>query len=592
MIRLIKRILELSGRERQKMIGSFVFSLLDSVFEMLPVMAILTVLSGLLSASDGGTMPAYTIWYSLIIMVISIAGRIVFNNLSCTKRTLGSFSMCAEKRLEIGERMKRVPMGYFNENRLGEIAAAVTTTLGDIENNAVTILEKVAGGFIHAIVIGIWLLFYEWHIGVLSFLGMAVSMLIYTAIQKAGKRLSPKRQAAQVRLVTGVLEYIQGMGVVKAFGLDGSSGRAVKAAIEESANANIRLESTFSFLTGTYQSVFKVAKSSIPVVAPYLLSGGKITPEKCLLLLVAGFMIYSGVETAGSMASVARVIEASLDRLEDVCDTPLLDENGADISPEHFDIEINNVSFAYDKDDVIRDASVKIPEKTTCAIVGPSGSGKTTLVSLVARFWDVRKGNILVGGHDVREYTCDSLLRNFSIVFQNVYLFEDTIENNIKFGNHDATHEMVVQAAKKACCHDFISALPEGYQTLVGEGGASLSGGERQRISIARAILKDAPIVILDEATASVDPENERELQHAIEELTRDKTILMIAHRLSTVRSADKILVLDKGRIVQQGTHPELMREQGLYRRFVNIREQAIGWKLGTENVKPKGESL
>ena len=239
-------------------------------------------------------------------------------------------------------------------------------------------------------------------------------------------------------------------------------------------------------------------------------------------------------------------------------DTPVLDEHGGDIPLDHYDIELAHVSFAYGQENVLQDVSAIIPEKTTCAVVGPSGSGKTTLVSLIARFWDVQEGKICVGGHDVKDFTCDSLLKNFSIVFQNVYLFEDTIENNIKFGRPDATREDVIEAAKKACCHEFISALPEGYHTLVGEGGASLSGGERQRISIARAILKDA-----------------------IAELTKDKTIIMIAHRLSTVRNADQILVLDKGRIVQCGTHRELMEEQGLYRRFIQMRETAIGWNLG-----------
>lgn len=584
MIHLIRRLLDFSGKERNALIVSFIFSLLNAIFEMLPIIAILTVLSEMFSTVDGGLMSASTVWKSFVIMLASIAGRIVFSNLSCMKRTIGSFSMCANKRLEIGERLKRIPMGYFSDNRLGDIAAAVTTTLEDIENNAVTVLEKVAGGFIHAIVIGIWLLSYEWHIGLLSFIGLGVSLLIYAGIQKAGKRLSPKRQEAQVNLVTGVLEYVQGMGVVKAFGLGETSEKGMNAAIEESADANIRLERVFSFLIGIYLTVFKLVRSSILIVAPYLLLGGEITSVKCLLLLVSSFMIYSGAEMFGSMASIARVIEASLDRLDNVLDMPVLDEQGTDIMPEHFDIELEHVSFSYGGENVIRDVSVKIPEGTTCALVGPSGSGKTTLVSLVARFWDVQEGNIRIGGYDVKEYTCDSLLRNFSIVFQNVYLFEDTIENNIKFGASDATHEMVVKAAKKACCHDFISELPEGYQTLVGEGGASLSGGERQRISIARAILKDAPIVILDEATASVDPENERELQQAIAELTKDKTILMIAHRLSTIRNADQILVLDKGCIVQQGTHQALMQQEGLYRRFVDIRKQAIGWQISVEH--------
>lgn len=583
MTNMIKRLLKFSGGKRNDLIASFVFSLLDSVFEMLPIMAILTVLSALLTVAEGGVMAASTIWASLGIMVISIAGRIFFNNLSCVKRTLGSFAMCAQKRLEIGEHMKRVPMGYFSENRLGEIAAAATTTLGDIENNAVSVLERVAGGFIHAIVIGVWLLIYEWCIGLLMFAGLAVSMLVYAGIQRAAKRLSPRRQAAQASLVTCFLEYIQGMGVVKAFGLGERSGKAVNEAICESAKANILLESTFSALTGVYQTVFKLSRSAILVVAPYLLLGGEITPVKCLLLLVSSFMIYSSVELVGSMASVARVIDASLDRLDAVMDTPVLDEHGSDIAPKHFDIELQNVSFAYGKEDVLHDITITIPEKTSCAVVGPSGSGKTTLVSLIARFWDVREGKISLGGHDVRDYTCDSLLKNFSIVFQRVYLFEDTIENNIRFGCPNASHEQVVAAAQKACCHDFISALPEGYRTKVGEGGASLSGGEKQRISIARAILKDAPIIILDEATASVDPENERELQSAISALTKDKTIIMIAHRLSTVRNADQIIVLDEGRIVQRGTHRELMKQDGLYRRFVDIREQAIGWRLEGE---------
>ena len=405
--------------------------------------------------------------------------------------------------------------------------------------------------------------------------------MIYAKTQKAGVKHSPRRQAAQVGLVTGVLEYIQGMSVVKAFGLANRSDKSIDAAISESAEANISLEKVFSILAAFFQMVFKFARFAILTVSPYLLMNGETTPEKCLLLIVASFMIYTTVELAGSTAAVARVVDASLDRLDSISKMPLLDEYGTDFAPKTYDITVSNVSFAYDENEVIRNVSFSVPQGTSCAVVGPSGSGKTTLCSLIARFWDVNEGEILLGGINVKDYTCDSLLKNFSIVFQKVYLFEDTIENNILFGKPQATREEMILAAKKACCHDFISALPDGYDTKVGEGGANLSGGEKQRISIARAILKDAPVIILDEATASVDPENEQELQQAISELTKNKTLLMIAHRLNTVREADQILVLDDGQIVQKGKHLELMHQEGLYRRFVEIRENAIGWELG-----------
>lgn len=581
MIQMFRRLLDFSGAERKTLVLSFVFHMCNSVFEMLPIMAVLTVLSGILSSVSNGEMPAKTVWVSFAVMLLSILGRIIFTNISSVKRTLGSFSMCTVWRMELGEKLKRVPMGYFNEHRLGDITAAVTTTLGDLENNAVVIMEAVAGGFIHAVVIGIWLLFYEWEIGILMFAGLFFSLLIYTKTQKAGVKYSPRRQAAQAGLVAAVLEYIQGMAVVKAFGLADRSDKSMDAAICESAEANIVLEKVFSGLSAAFQTVFKFARFAILITAPYLLMNGEMSPEKCLLLIVASFMIYTTVELAGSTAAVARVVDASLDRLEGISKMPILDEHGTDLSPDIYDISVSNISFSYDEKEVIHNVSFSVPQGTSCAIVGPSGSGKTTLCSLIARFWDVKEGEILLGGTNVKDYTCDSLLRNFSIVFQRVYLFEDTIENNILFGKPHATREEMISAAKKACCHDFISALPDGYQTKVGEGGATLSGGEKQRISIARAILKDAPIVILDEATASVDPENERELQQAISELTKDKTLLMIAHRLNTIRTADQILVLEDGRIVQEGKHQELIEQEGLYRRFVAIREKAIGWELG-----------
>ncbi|MFV0362442.1 MAG: ABC transporter ATP-binding protein [Suipraeoptans sp.] len=586
MLKLIKRLLAFSGENRKDFLLSFAASLLHAMFEAIPAMAVLNVLISIIGTLNGTReMTIADIWIPFGIMLVSVIGKIITEDISSKKRTLGSFSMCAQKRLEIGEMLKRVPMGYFNQNRLGDITATVTTTLGDIETNAVSVLSKVAGGLIYSVVIITWLFIYEWHIGLISLIGLLIALLVYGLLQRVSKRLSPQRQNAQVGLVTAFLEYIQGMAVVKAFGLGDQSGRAVDKAIDESCAANTKLESVFSSLIGVYQSVFKFTASAVLVVAPALVLNTEITLENGLLLVIASFMIYSQMEIFGSASSLGRVIEASLDKMDFLWNTPLLDENGQDIQPGSFDIKMDSVSFSYGKVQTLKNISFNIPQKTTTAIVGPSGSGKTTLCNLIARFWDVQKGQVLVGGVDVREYTCDSLLRNFSMVFQNVYLFEDTIANNIRFGKPGASMDQVIEAAKKAQSHDFISSLPDGYNTLVGEGGSSLSGGEKQRISIARAILKDAPIVILDEATASVDPENEAALQSAIEVLTRNKTRIMIAHRLSTVRSADQILVLDKGEIVQRGTHAELSGQEGVYKRFISIREEAISWTFaGTDS--------
>lgn len=581
MIRLTKRLLAFSGTQRKSLLLSFLFTILNAFFEILPLLAVLAVLMETLDGLAGRPLTTTPVWASLGIMVVAVIGQIVSTNLASSRRVFGSFAMCAQKRLEIGERLKRVLMGYFDEKRLGDITAAATTTLDDVETNAVTVMEILAGGFLQAVVISVWLLAYEWRIGVLALAGLAAAMLVYMLTQRVGDAYSPRRQAAQATLVASVLEHIQGMAVVKAFGLGTRTNRAIDDAIAESSAANIALERAFSSVSSVYQTIFRIIRSAFLIVTPYLLLGGEVSPEKCLLLIVASFMVYSAAEVAGSVSSLARVIDVSLDRIDDVMRMPLIDEDGTDIVPETFDVSVENVTFSYSPGEkVIDNVSFAVPQGTTCAIVGLSGSGKTTLCSLIARFWDVDEGRIALGGVDVRDYTCDSLLANFAIVFQDVYLFNDTVEDNIRFGRPDATDEEVRDAARKARCHTFISQLPDGYKTMVGEGGASLSGGEKQRISIARALLKDAPLVILDEATASVDPENERELQRAIAELTRDKTIIMIAHHLSTVRDAERIIVLDEGCIAQSGTHAELMAQQGLYRRLVETRQSAIGWTI------------
>lgn len=381
------------------------------------------------------------------------------------------------------------------------------------------------------------------------------------------------------------MEYVQGIGVVRSYNLDKTANKTVDQAIKENEDINFRMEKNFIPYMSLQSFVLKLFGMLMILVPITFYLNGSMELITCLLMMVSSFIIYGQLDSAGSFSALLRVMDLSMDKIDEIFDTPVMDVNGKDVIPGSFGIRGENVNFSYDKQKIIDDVSFSIPQGTTTAIVGPSGGGKTTLCHLMARFWDVDGGKITLGGMDVREYTLDSLLSNFSMVFQNVYLFNDTIINNIKFGKPNATMDEVIAAAKKACCHDFISQLPNGYDTVIGESGATISGGEKQRISIARALLKDAPIIILDEATANVDPENEQQLQAAIRELTRNKTIVMIAHRLKTVQNADQILVLDDGKIVQRGTHDELIGQKGIYADFIGIRRKAIGLKLKTENI-------
>ena len=576
MFKTFKKFFQFAGEQKGKLQKGIVFAVIHSIFEAIQLMALATVLQALTE----GTMAASTAWLSLGIMVVSVAGTVVTGHISRMSEINGSYLMCAEKRIKIGDRMKYMPMGYFNSHSLGNITAAVTTTMADVEEIAPRVIDKSINGLIHAVIIAIAVTLFDWRIGLIVIAGIVLFIGVNSLLQRKSRKLAPKRQAAQAKLVEAVLEYVQGMSVVKAFNLDKTANKTIDKAIADCENNNFGLEKAYIPYFGVQQLILRLTSVAVVFISILFCLNGTLEPFMCLLMMVSAFIIYSQLEVAGSMSSLLRSIDVSMDRVDEIHRTPVIDETGQALSASRHDIEFSHVDFSYDKKKIIDNVSFKIPQGTTTAVVGPSGGGKTTLCNLMARFWDVDGGAVTLGGKNVKDYTLDSLLQNISMVFQNVYLFNDTIANNIKFGKPDATMDEVIKAAKKACCHEFITALPDGYDTVIGEGGATVSGGEKQRISIARAMLKDAPVIILDEATANVDPENESKLQAAIAELTRNKTIVMIAHRLKTVRNADQILVIADGKIVQRGTHDELIKQPGIYTDFIGVRQKAIGWKL------------
>ena len=577
MIQIFRRFFDFCGEtNKRKFTKSIFLGVLKALFEALKIPAIAVTLQGVLS----GNLTAQHILLSLGIMLFSIAGNAFANYRSTMLQCEAGYGTCADKRIEIAEHLKYLPMGYFNQNSLGYITSVATNSMEALADVATRVVMMVTQGILTTAVVVLMICAFDLRIGGIAILGVLLFFAVNSLLQKKAKEIAPTKDAADRKLVEKVLEYIQGIAEVKSYNLTGEKSKALNRAVDENTAANIKLEITFvpiMFLQSLTAKLIGVVIAGVSV-AFYL--NGTMELLNAVVMVIAAFILFGALDSAGSYSALLRNVDLNVSKAQSVLDMPTMDIDGRDITPSNYDIDVENVEFSYDKRKIIDGVSVHIPQKTTTAIVGPSGGGKTTLCHLIARFWDVDRGCVRVGGMNVKDYSMDSLMKNFSFVFQSVYLFQDTIANNIRFGQPDAPMEKVIEAARKACCHDFIMALPDGYETIIGEGGANLSGGEKQRISIARAIMKDAPIIILDEATANVDPESEQELTAAIEALTKEKTIMMIAHRLKTVRHADNILVIDGGKIVQSGTHDELMHQGGIYRRFVESRELAVGWKV------------
>ena len=577
MFKILKNFFDFCNAEdRKRFYISIVLSLLQAMFEALKIPAIACMVNALLD----GNVTMKTCMTCLCIMLVSIIGAGIAKSKATMLQTEGGYNTCANKRMQLAEHLRYLPMGYYNENSLGRIMSVTTNTMQNLENVATRVVMLVCSGLLSTAVITIMLMVFDIRIGLILCGGLAGFFLINSGMMKESASMAKQKIEKDSALVAKVIEYIQGIFEVRTFRLTGKRSKELNIAIDENEQANSVMElKLIPYMT--LQSFWLKALGTIIVLASALLHiGGSMDLLTTIIMIISSYLIYAQLDNAGKYSALLRTVDVSVKQAQEILATSQMDISGEDIQLAHFDIKAENIGFAYERRKIIDGVTLSIPEHTTTAIVGPSGGGKTTLTSLLSRFWDVDEGRVTLDGKDVREYSMDALMKNYSFVFQRVYLFADTIANNIRFGQPDASMEKVIEAAKKACCHDFIMQLPDGYDTVIGEGGASLSGGEKQRISIARAIMKDAPIIVLDEATANVDPENEADLMKAIDALTKEKTIIMIAHRLKTVRNADQIIVIDGGKIAQQGKHDSLMCENGIYRSFVESRREAASWRL------------
>lgn len=585
MFKTIKRIIDWCGEFKGRLYAGFVVSFFSHIFAAMPVMVAAYAIGLLLEEAMGGAVfDRSLIWKCILLLIALVLLRFFFDYLRARLQESIGYELTARDRLAVGDALKRVSLGYFQQVSTGNILSSITTGLSTLEGMGIRMVDNFVGGYMNFLVVFCCLAVFSPVTALIAIAAAALSFGCLLLISYYSTRNAPVEAKANKDMTGAVIEYARGLAVVKSFGKSGAALDSVTRAVEDSKKIHIKIEWGYVPANALHLLALKCGSAGLALASCLMCLNGSMDFKVMLVFVFFSFSIFASLEPISDSAHTLGVIDDAMDQLDALRGEHFIDADGKKIALSHYDITFEHVNFGYDERQILKDVSFRIPERTSTAIVGPSGSGKTTICSLVARFYDPQGGRITVGGHDLKEFTCDSLLSNVSMVFQNVYLFHDTVRANICFGKPDATEEEMIEAAKKARCHDFIMALPDGYDTVIGEGGGTLSGGEKQRISIARAMLKDAPIIILDEATASIDPENEHLIQSAISELTKGKTIITIAHRLATIRNADQILVVEDGRIAECGTHDELIAADGLYRRFVKIREKAEGWRIGGES--------
>ena len=577
MIKLMKRILAVSGKYKRRIQLAFVFSFLKSLLAKAPIMLAFLALAGFYE----GTLAAMDcLWYGIAMVACALL-QVLFHHIADRLQSTAGFMVFSDMRMELGAHLRRMPMGYFTEGNIGKISSVLSSDMVFIEENCMTVLADMMSYIFAEAIMVIFLLFFNIWIGLAALVIIGIILLIARSMKKEALQDSKDRQEQNENLTEAVLDFVEGIGIIKTYNLLGEKSKELTENFEKSCETNIRFEENHSPYQLWMNIVYGLGVAAIVALSFFLNSQALLGVTFLVGIMLFVSDLFGPIKALYTQATRLTVMNSCMDRIEEVFGEKELPDNGKSSIPENSEapeVAFQNVRFAYGEKDVLHNISFTLPQHTMAALVGPSGGGKSTVANLLARFWDVRAGKVLVRGKDVRDVRLADLMDHISMVFQRVYLFQDTIYNNIAMGRPDATWEEVMEAAKKARCYDFIMALPKGFDTVIGEGGESLSGGEKQRISIARCILKDAPIVILDEATASVDADNESYIQQAISELCKGKTLLVIAHRLNTIRNANQILVIADGRIAQSGTHKELMEAGGLYRDFVTVRQQSQDW--------------
>ena len=574
MFKLISRILNLSGKYKIRIQSAFLFAFIESILSKMPIFIAFTVLIGFYKK----TVTPQTFLQVGIGLIMIVLAQALVHFLSDKLQSAAGFMIFADKRMELGNHLRKLPMGYFTAGNLGKINSVLSSDMAFIEEVSMSTIANMMSYVLSSFVLTVFLFVMDYRIGLIAVGIIIIATLLANRMNKMSLSEAVIRQEQGEKLTEAVLSFAEGMGVIKSYNLLGENSKLLTDSFESSKDTSIKFEKKITPWISGLNIIYGIGIILILAVALYLYTHGALGLPYVLGLILFLFDLFSPLKTLYGEATRLTVMNAALDRIEEVLNEAELKDTGEKQLPSNNlsepEIRFNHVKFSYDDKEVLHDVSFDIQKNTMTALVGQSGGGKSTVANLLARFWDTGSGEILIRGVNIKDILLSELMSEISMVFQRVYLFQDTIFNNIAMGRENATKEEVIEAAKKARCYDFIMALPDGFDTMVGEGGATLSGGEKQRISIARCILKDAPIVILDEATASVDVDNESYIQEAISELVKNKTLLVIAHRLNTIRDADNIIVIKNGSIAEQGNHQSLMDLGGIYKSMVELQQK------------------